>query len=127
MAITQVSVGTPSNLFQFTDSAMGSTVDAVKAAAATIYDIFIDNSLNGGAASYVKLFNLAAGSVTLGTTAPDEIIYVPAGAKITIPKFTAGIGGVTFPTALSAACVTTGGTAGVTAPASNVSVSFLYQ
>lgn len=127
MSITQVNVGSPTNLFQYTDTAMGTALDAVKASSTVLFSVFIDNTLNGGAASYVKLFNVASGSVTLGTTAPDEIIYVPAGAKITHQLFTAGVGGKTFATALTAACTTTGGTAGTTAPSSNVAVTFLYQ
>ena len=127
MSITQVNVGSPTNLFQYTDTAMGTSLDAVKASSAVLFSIFIDNSLNGGAASYVKLFNLASGSTTLGTTSPDEIVYVPAGAKITHQFFTGGVAGKTFPTALTAACVTTGGTSGTTAPSSNVAVTFLYQ
>lgn len=126
MAVTQVTVGSPSNEVIFNDTAMGSAVDAIKASSAKVYAVTIDNSLNGGAASYVKLFNLAAGSVVVGTTAPDEIIYVPSGAVITVPYFTGANPGKTFATALSAVCVTTGGTAGVTAPVSNVSVSVNY-
>ncbi len=126
MSITQVQVGSPSNQYVFTDSAMGNTADGVKASSALLYAVTIDNSANGGAASYVKLYNLASGSVTVGTTAPDEVIYVPAGAVVTRTFFTAAAPGVTFGTGLSAACVTTGGTAGVTAPVSNVKVSVNY-
>jgi hypothetical protein len=126
MATTQVSVGTPSNLTIFNDTAMDAVADAIKASSAVVYSVKVDNTLNGAAASYVKLFNLAAGSVTPGTTAPDEIIYVPAGAIVTVPFFTGANPGVVFAAALSAICVTTGGTAGVTAPSGNVSVSVQY-
>jgi len=126
MAITQVGIGSPTNEFIFTDTAMGNTADAIKASSAKVYSVIVDNSANGGAASYVKLFNLAAGSVTPGTTSPDEIIYVPGGAVLTHNFFTSANPGKTFGTALSAFCVTTGGTAGVTAPASSVIVSVNY-
>lgn len=126
MSVTQVTVATPSGLNEFSDSAMGSTVDSVKASSCVVYQVLIDNSANAAAASYVKLFNVASGSVTLGTTAPDEIIYCPANSRRTQLLFNNNSPGITFGTALSAACVTAGGTAGVTAPSSSVVVTILY-
>jgi hypothetical protein len=126
MAITQVNVSTPSVEIVFTDTAMGNAVDAIKASSAKVYTVIVDNSANAGAASYVKLYNLASGSVTVGVTAPDEIIYVPQGAVVTRQFFTSAAQGVTFGTALSAVCVTTGGTAGSTPPVSSVVVSVIY-
>jgi len=127
MAITQVNIGTPSNVTQFTDTAMGNALDAVKASSALVYSVLVDNTLNAGAASYVKLFNVASGSVTLGTTAPDEVIFVPGGRKVTVLYYDAANPGKTFGTALTAACVTTGGTAGTTSPTSSVPVTINYQ
>jgi hypothetical protein len=127
MAVTTVNISSPSNEFVYTDTAMGTTIDAVKASSANVYSISINNTANAGAASYVKLWNLASGSVILGTTPPDEIIYVPQGAIITHNFLTsAATPGKTFGTALSAACVTTGGTAGVTAPSSSVIVTINF-
>jgi len=126
MAITQVNVSTPSVEIVFQDTSMGNVVDSIKASSAKVYSVIVDNSANGGAATYVKLFNLASGSVILGTTAPDEIIFVPAGAIVTKQYFTSAAQGVTFGTALSAAAVTTGGTAGTTSPVSSVVVSVIY-
>jgi hypothetical protein len=126
MAITQVDVATPAGLIQFTDTSMSNAVDAVKGASAVLYSILINNSANSGAASYVKLYNVASGSVTVGTTAPDEVIYVPASAIVTQYFFTSTAPGKTFATALSAACVTTGGTAGNTGPSSSVIVTLNY-
>ncbi len=126
MAISQVNVSSPSSQFIFTDTAMGNTADGIKASSAKVYAVTIDNSANGGAASYVKLFNLASGSVIVGTTSPDEVIYVPAGAIVTRNFWTGAQPGVTFGTGLSACCVTTGGTAGNTSPASSVIVSVDY-
>jgi hypothetical protein len=127
MAITQINVSSPTNEIVFNDSAMGNTADGVKSSSALVYSVTVDNSLNGGSASYVKLFNLASGSVVVGTTAPDEIIYVPGGAVITQVYSTSAAPGKTFGTALSAFCVTTGGTAGSTSPSSNVSVTINYK
>lgn len=126
MAITNIQVANPAGFSQYTDTVMGSTVDAIKASSALLYLVTVDNSGNGGAAAYVKLWNVASGSVTVGTTAPDEIIYVPGGAIITQPYYTKIAPGKTFGTALTAACVTTGGTAGTTAPTNPVIVSLLY-
>ena len=126
MAITRVNVTTPTNEIIFQDTNMGNAVDGIKASSALLYLVQIDNSGNSGAASYVKLFNLASGSVTLGTTAPDEIIYVPASAVVTHAFYTGAVLGVTFGTGLSAACVTTGGTAGTISPANPVIVSVTF-
>ena len=126
MAITQIQVAVPTPYVLFTDSAMGNTVDAVKASSATVYNVLIDNTANAGAPRYVKLFNLAQGSITLGTTVPDEVIYVPAASKVTHLLFTGAVPGVVFSSALSAACVTTGGTAGTVAPTSSVPVTISY-
>jgi hypothetical protein len=126
MAISQITVGSPTGQLQFTDTVMGSTVDGVKASSALVYSVFVDNTANGGAASYVKLYNLASGGVTVGTTVPDEVIYTPAGQQIEVFLFTKSAPGKTFGTALSAACVTAGGTAGVTAPSNPVIVTINY-
>lgn len=126
MAVSQVNVSTPSNEIVFQDTSMNNAVDGVKASSAVVYSVVIDNSANSGAASYVKLYNLASGSVTVGTTAPDEIIYAPAGAIVTAIFKTSAAGGKTFGTALSACCVTTGGTAGNTSPSSSVVVTINY-
>jgi hypothetical protein len=124
MSQTQIPVATPAGITLFTDSAMN-LVDAVKASSTLLYYVFIDNSANSGPC-YVKLWNLAAGSVTLGTTVPDEVIFVPGLAEITMPIFAGAKPGKTFDTALSAACVITGGTAGVTAPTNPVTVTLAY-
>ena len=122
MAISQVSLGFPSGAKFFTDTDSEGTVVAISAASATVYAIEVDNSGNAGAASYVKLWNTAAASVTLGTTAPDMVILVPASASPTlvVPK------GIVFGTALSIATVTTAGTAGTTSPTSAVTVRVVY-
>jgi len=104
---------------------MGGTVEGIKASSAKVYSVIVDNSANG-AATYVKLWNVASGSVVLGTTAPDEIIYVPANAVVTQVLYTGASQGKTFGTALSAAAVTTGGTAGTTSPTSATVVTVNY-
>lgn len=83
-------------------------------AAGKVYMIEVDNSLNA-AASYLKLYD--SGTPVVGTTVPDFVWRVPAGQSrpMVIPE------GIDF-TILSMACVTTGGTAGTTSPASPVTV-----
>lgn len=127
MAITQITVASPSGQIQFTDTAMGNTADGVKASSTVLYSVVVDNSANGGAASYVRLWNAASGGIVVGTTVPDEVIFVPAGKIITVVYFDSATPGKTFGTALSAACVTTGGTAGNTSPASAVKVTINYS
>src|SRR5574337_186288 len=121
MATTQVQISPPSGAILYNNTALNATKDAVKASAGTIYGIVVDNSANA-AASYLKLWDVASGGVTVGTTDPDWIVKIAASAKKTIafPE------GLAFGTALTAACVTTGGTAGVTNPTSSVPVSIVY-
>jgi hypothetical protein len=126
MAITRVNIASPAVEIVYSSSAMGTTVEGVKASSAVVFSIIIDNTANSGAATYVKLYNLASGSVTLGTTVPDEVIYVPAGVIVTHVLYTGATPGKTFGTALSAAAVTAGGTAGVTAPSSSTVVTINY-
>lgn len=126
MSITNLPVSTPASMFEFTDTAMANSADAVKASSTLVYWVQVDNSANGSA-SYVKLYNLAAGSVTVGTTVPDQTLFLPANARQTF-LFNAGTAnpGLTFGTALSACCVTAGGTAGTSSPSSSVIVTIAY-
>lgn len=100
---------------------MDETEDDIKGSAGTLYAIEIDNSLNA-AVSYVKLWDAASGSVTVGTTAPDWIFRVAASVSRTVmfPQ------GVAFATALSIAAVTAAGTAGVTGPTSALTCRVVY-
>lgn len=125
MSITQIVVQSPANEVIFNDTNITNAIDAIKSSSAKLLYVIIDNSANN-AASYVKLYNLASGSVTVGTTVPDEVIYVPASTVITVPYYTGAAPGKTFGTALSAACVTTGGTAGTSAPADAVVLTASY-
>lgn len=126
MAISTVNVSSPAIEIIYTDTALGNVADGIKSSSAKLYSVTVDNSANGGAASYVKLYNLASGSVTVGTTVPDDVVYAPAGAIVNRTYWTSAAPGVTFGTALSMACVTTGGTAGTTSPASPVIASVNY-
>jgi hypothetical protein len=121
MAQTTTALADLSGAQLFTDTDSISTPAGIKASSGVIYAIDIDNTANS-AASYVKLHNLASGSVTAGTTAPDLILMVPASTRLNFPI----VGGLTFDTAISSRCVTAGGTAGTTNPTSDVVLRVIY-
>jgi hypothetical protein len=105
----------------FTDTVNAATAIAVKATAATVYNVEIDNTANA-AITYVKLYNAAAAGVVVGTTVPDAVIMAPLSTKISFPIPL----GWSFPTAVSVASVTAGGTAGTTPPSSAVVVKIAF-
>lgn len=86
-------------------TACTSTVQAIKASQGTFGGYFINNP--NTADSWLHIYNVASGSVTVGTTAPTLTYRIPGqaansvGANVTIP------GGVQFSTAMSLACTTT--------------------
>ena len=121
MATSVVEIGTPSGLTRYRETDLTGTKSAVKASSGTIHAIVADNAANA-AVSYLKLWDVASGSVTVGTTAPDFIFRIPASTKRTI-VFQEGLA---FATALTAACVTAGGTAGTTDPTSDFAVEILF-
>jgi hypothetical protein len=122
MTTTLIDIATPSGLKKFRETDLEGTKVAVDATSGSIHSIVVDNSANG-AASFLKLWNVASGSVTVGTTAPDWCFLIPASTKVTIPFISA----VAYDTALTAACVTTAGTAGTTNPTSSVIVEIIYE
>jgi hypothetical protein len=85
----------------FSSVSIAGTAVAVKASAGQIYQINATNV--NAAARYLKIFNVAAASVTVGTTAPTLRIALPPSVSVNInfPQ------GVAFDTAISAAVVTT--------------------
>lgn len=107
--------------FVFNETALTNTVKAIKATGATVRAYELVNT--GNEDVYVKFFFLVPGSVTLGTTAPDVILMIPA---LKTRRLLLSVGAV-YPTALSVACTTTKGTAGTTAPAVPVSVKAVYS
>ena len=121
MAVSNTAVVALSGATLFRDTDCAATAVSVKGSSGVIYQLEIDNTGNG-AVSYLKIWNTASGSVTVGTTAPDWVFMAPASTKfsIVIPD------GVTLGTAITVACVTTAGTAGTTGPTSDVTVSIVY-
>lgn len=106
-------VPVPLGIYQagsFTYSSVGGTGNALltnSAAAAssqprTMTGFSFDNTGNSTAA-YVQFFDLATGSVVLGTTVPKFVVSLPPGGYVDDPI----MAGVTFATAVSVAVTTT--------------------
>lgn len=93
------------------------TATAIKASAGQLYGYHLFNTT--AAVAYVQIFNVASGSVTVGTTAPTISIGIPASGGVTV-NFDKGIA---FATAISFACTTTrAGASGATCD-----VNFFYK
>jgi|TARA_R100000093_G_C1916357_1_gene64401 hypothetical protein len=97
------------------------TAVAIATSSSVIYVVELDNTANS-ADSFAKFYNLAAGSTTVGSDAPDMVLKAPATKKVTY-HFSQG---VTLDTAVSLACVTLAGTAGNSSPTSNVTIKIIY-
>jgi hypothetical protein len=98
---------------------IGATKTAIKASAGQIYGYHIGNS--NTSAIYVQIFNVASGGITLGTTAPDMSLFVPASGGAV---FSTDVG-IAFSTAITIAVTTT--RAGSTAPTNTVDYNFLFK
>lgn len=113
---------------QSTYAALGGTGNAlltntpvsVKASAGELRGLDFVNT--GASAAYVQIFDVASGSVTLGTTVPKMSKWVPAGGAWE-EKF--GDDGIQFSTAITVAATTT--TTGSTAPATGIIANIVYK
>ena len=123
MATSVVTIASPAGLTKFKETDLDGTKAAVDATSGTIHAIVIDNTANAAEVEYLKLWDSASGGVTVGTTAPDWVFKIPAAVKRTITF----LEGLAYGTALTAACVTTAGTAGTTNPTANVVVEILFE
>ena len=119
MAYSKSSIQTPAASFLGKETAVSSTASLFKSGSTVFHTIDVDNTANS-VAVFVKLYNHA--SPTVGTTDPQMVFKLPASVRRTmlIP------GGHTFGTAVSVACVTTGGTAGTTSPKESVVARILF-
>jgi len=95
------------------------TAQALKASAGQLYGYHMYNP--EAAVTFVHFYNVASGSVTVGTTNPQMTIAIPnAGfADLSLPF------GITFSTAITVAATTTAGGNG--APATGVSLVAWYK
>jgi hypothetical protein len=81
---------------------ISNTATAANASATTLYSINAGNTNSTGC--YLQMWNLAAGSVTVGTTAPYSSFLIPAngaGMPVNLPR------PIRFGTALTVAATTT--------------------
>jgi hypothetical protein len=97
----------------------------VKGTQTTLFSVQVDNSANGGAVSYISLYNNQTGNVTQGTTAADIILMIPAGAVETFNFYTGTAPGLLLSVALTMAATTTSG--GNTSPVSAVVVTVTFS
>jgi hypothetical protein len=122
MAISIIDVNSAAGYKKYVNTDIAEVIAGIDSGAGKIHSIVIDNVLNATAV-HLKLWNIASGSVTVGTTAPNWVFVGNGSTKTTIVF----VEGTVYDTALSIACVTTAGTAGVTGPTSNVGVEIIYE
>jgi len=112
-------VSTSGGMTRFRNTALSNTAVAVKASAGNLYYFHIQNT--NSADSYLQLYNVAQGSVSVGTTTPDLTLAVPAGGVLDTP--------LTFPysfsTAITIAATTT--ITGGSAPSTGLLVAIGYN
>ena len=103
---------TPVSVAQAASTSGGSTpkgyhissnaVQAIKSSAGQLYGYYLDNTANA-ATTYFQFFNIASGSVSLGSSSPLFVIPVPAGSAANLSMSP----GWVFGTAMSFAATTT--------------------
>lgn len=121
MAITNINLGYVSGAKLFQDTDNENTPVAVVAAAATLYQLEVDNTANAAQDNFLKLYD-SAGPVTVGTTVPEYVFRIRQAVKrsFVFPD------GLAFISGIIAATVTAGGTSGTTSPGSSVVVKAVY-
>ena len=92
-------------LSTYYDSDLDETAVAIKSGAGTVYAIQAFNTT--AAPLFLQLFDVAQGSVTVGTTTPDQQYVIPGNADSDGAGFTFNVPqGKAFGTAITAACST---------------------
>lgn len=89
----------------FRSTTLTNTAVAVKASAGTVSFLHVANVSGSAVTCYLHLYDVAAASVTVGTTVPTWSMVLPAATVQTIP-FTVPL---QFSTAISASATTTAG------------------
>jgi hypothetical protein len=97
--VTQIDIATPAPQLLFNDSAMSAIPDAVKTSGGILYFLILDNSANN-VPVFLQIWDLAVGSVVVGSTGAYEVVSCPSGVFRAVPQTTQGKGGftVTLPT-----------------------------
>lgn len=104
-------------------TACTNTAQAVKASQGTLGGWYLNNP--NTADSYLQIYNVASGSVTVGTTNPLMTIHIPGAAANSVAANVEFGNGIQFSTAIAIACTTTAG--GNTAPSSALDVNLLFK
>lgn len=102
-----------------TFTALTNSAQVIKASAGQVYGWYIYNP--NSSAAYVVLYDIAAASVTVGTSTPKMVLCIPATAAANL----SGTHGIAFATAISIAAATTGG--GNTAPTTALEATIFYK
>lgn len=102
-----------------TFTALTNSAQVIKASAGKLGGYYMYNP--NSSATYVILYNVAAASVTVGTTTPKIVYCIPATAAANLEM----VNGITFDTAMSIAAATTGG--GNSAPSTALEVMIYYK
>ena len=120
MATYKTTISSAISSNRWTDTAASSTAVEASSASIHIHQVRIVNTANT-VKLYLKIYNVAASSVTVGTTSPDVILPVEASSSVEYtfdPR-------IELATALSYAVVTAPGTAGTSASSTAITVEFL--
>ena len=114
---------TSGGLSRFRDIDLDEAAIAVKASAGQIYAMALFNTT--AAPLYLQIFNVAQGSVNVGTTVADEVYVIPGNADSDGAGFTHTFPtGNAFSTAITVACTTTVG--GADAPGANACIAMIH-
>ena len=113
-------------MIPYFNSALDATVVGAVTKRCRLKGMQIDNSANG-ANSYVQFFDLAAASVTIGTTTPYFSMLIPQGGgyDLWIGGSQLGSDGIEFATGIAIAATTTA--TGSTAPGSGLVVNLFWE
>jgi hypothetical protein len=104
----------------FRNAAVTNTAVAAKTSPGTLYGYHVANS--GASAAWCQFYDVAQGSVTVGTTTPKLSLLVPAGACLDAPSV---VPGIAFGVAITVGASTTA--AGGTAPSTALAVNLILK
>lgn len=103
-------------------TACTNTAQAVKASAGAFGGFYFDNP--NTADEWLQIYNVASGSVTVGTTAPKLTYRIPGATANSVGGTQEIANGITFGTAIAIACTSTAGGNGAPANALEVDIYF---
>lgn len=109
VSITSSLSGTSVGMTRFRNTALSNTAVAVKSSAGNLYYYHVYNTNSSDC--FLQFYNVAQGSVTVGTTTPDLTFVIPGGGGVLDGSFDSSP--FSFSTAITIAATTTitGGTA----------------